>query len=111
MKNYGEFVKNNRKKLIVLFIIINILAIAGLFQIKINTNFNIFMPEKSKYKRSLDQMNNIFSNSDQITYLIESNESEINLNNIYQFRSFQSFLETQENIKYVNGPTPAKIPV
>ncbi|HKL11964.1 MAG TPA: RND family transporter, partial [Halanaerobiales bacterium] len=111
MEKYVEFVKNNRKKLIVLFVIINILAIIGLFQININPDFNIFMPENSKYKNTLDEMNKMFSNSEQITYLIESNDSKINLNNINRFRKFQSFLESKEKIKYVNGPTPAEIPV
>ncbi len=110
MKKYVEFIKDNRKKLIVLFVLINILAIIGLFQININPDFNIFMPKKSKYKTTLDEMNKMFSNSEQITYLIESNYSEVNLENIKKFRSFQSFLESNENIKYVNGPTPAEIP-
>lgn len=110
MKKYVEFVNNNHKKLIVLFIILNILAIIGLFKIDINPDFDIFMPEKSKYKATLDKMNKMFENSEQITYLIESKDSEINLDNIKKFRSFQSFLESRENIKYVNGPTPPEIP-
>jgi hypothetical protein len=110
MKKYVEFINNNRKKLIIIFIIINILAVIGLFRIQINPDFNIFMPEASKYKQTLDTMNQHFSNSEQITYLLESNDSKINIENIKQFRSFQSFLEQQNNIKYINGPTPQSIP-
>jgi hypothetical protein len=110
MKKYVAFINNNRKKLIIIFIIINILAVIGLFRIQINPDFNIFMPEASKYKQTLDTMNQHFSNSEQITYLLESNDSKINIENIKQFRSFQSFLEQQNNIKYINGPTPQSIP-
>ncbi|MCF8008812.1 MAG: MMPL family transporter [Halanaerobiales bacterium] len=110
MKKYVNFMKNNRKKLLVLFVLVNILSIIGLFKININPDFNIFMPKKSAYKETLDKMNNMFANSEQITYLIKSNESNININNLNKFRSFQSFLESKENIKYVNGPTPKKIP-
>src|SRR6056297_3465134 len=101
MEKYVEFVKNNRKKLIVLFVIINILAIIGLFQININPDFNIFMPENSKYKNTLDEMNKMFSNSEQITYLIESNDSKINLNNINRFILFRLIFESLLSIKYV----------
>jgi len=110
VEKYVEFIKKNRKKLIILFVIINIFAVIGLFRIQINPAFNIFMPEESKYKQSLDTMNKHFSNSEQITYLLESNYSKINIENIKKFRAFQSFLEQQNNIKYINGPTPQSIP-
>ena len=69
MDKYINFMQKYRKKLLVIFIIVNILSILGLFQIKINPDFNIFMPEKSEYKETLDKMNKIFVNSEQITYL------------------------------------------
>ena len=110
MKKYVEFVKDNRKILIVIFIMINVLSIIGLFRIQINPDFNIFMPIKSQYKDTLDKMNRYFSNSEQIIFLIESKDLNINIESLNKFRNFQDFLETQDNIKYVNGPTPKELP-
>ncbi|MCF8000869.1 MAG: MMPL family transporter [Halanaerobiales bacterium] len=111
MKNYVEFVKDHRKLLFIIFITINILAIVGLFRIQINPEFNIFMPEGSIYKETLDKMSRYFSTSDQISFLIETQNYELNPQNISEFRSFQAFLEKQNNINYINGPTPREIPV
>ena len=111
MNHYVEFVKNHRKLLFVIFIAVNILAIIGLFQIQINPEFNIFMPEDSIYKETLDKMTQYFSTSDQISFLIESQNSELTPKNLSNFRNFQAFLEQQNNINYINGPTPSEIPV
>ena len=111
MEKYVGFIKKHRKRFIVFFILINIIAIVGLFRIKINPDFNIFMPEKSEYKKTMDEMNKYFSNSEQVTFLIKSGNKEINIENLRMFRTFQAYLEKQEDINFVNGPTPQKIPV
>lgn len=94
----------------IIFIAVNLLAIIGLFRIQINPEFNIFMPEGSIYKQTLDKMTQYFSTSDQITFLIENRDSELTSKKITTFRNFQAFLESQNNIKYINGPTPEEIP-
>ncbi|MFO7815417.1 MAG: MMPL family transporter [Halanaerobiales bacterium] len=110
MKKYVGFVKNHRKILFILFIAVNLLAIIGLFRIQINPDFNIFMPEDSIYKKSLDRMGQYFSNSDQISILIESEDSKLDEQNLTKFRNFQAYLESQNNIQSINGPTPNEIP-
>jgi hypothetical protein len=49
MERYVEFVFNNRKKLLILLVIINITALIGLFQIRLNVDMKAFLPSSSEY--------------------------------------------------------------
>ncbi|MCK4259447.1 MAG: RND family transporter [Halanaerobiales bacterium] len=111
MCKYVDFVKNNRKPLFAILIIINLLALVGIFHIKINPNFEVFMPDQSEYKEVLDEMNQVFSTSDQIMFLVESEGSELTTAMIQEFRDFQKYLENIDNIESIKGPTPSKLAV
>lgn len=109
MKKYIEFVKNNRKKLILIFIIINLTVLAGIFQIRINSDYKIFMPEKSKYKAVLDKMNTEYPGSQQLIFLIESDKTEFDLNLVSKLTDLQKFISSMKKVRYVTGPIPEKI--
>jgi len=106
MNNYVDFIKRHRKPLLGLLVVINILALLGVFQVKINPEFEVFMPNNSNHKNILDEMENYFPSSEQILFLLEEDSKEITLDVITEFRSFQSFLESIGDITLINGPTP-----
>ena len=72
MSKYVDFVNNNRIPLFILLVILNILALLGIAQVKINPDFDIFMPEKSTYKKVLDDMQQKFGASNQMIFLLET---------------------------------------
>ncbi len=111
MSKYVDFIKNKRKPLFAILVILNLLALVGIFHIKINPNFEVFMPDQSEYKEVLDEMNQVFSTSDQIMFLVESEGSELTRAMVQKFRDFQNYLENIESIESVKGPTPAKLAV
>ncbi len=109
MNNYVNFIKRYRKPLLGLLVVINILALLGVFQVKINPEFGVFMPVDSKHKKILDEMNKYFPSSEQIMFLVEQNNKDITVDLITKFRNFQTFLESINEIKLINGPTPESL--
>ena len=74
MKRYINFIYKFQKPLLLLFIIINITAIYGVFQLDIQTDFDIFKIENSEYLEHLNILENEFPTSDQILIMIEDVE-------------------------------------
>lgn len=111
MDKYVSIIKNHRKPFLVLFILVNLLSVFGLFRLRINPDFDIFMLENSRYEQVLNEMNETFGTSDQIIVLIETGENEITNELIHSFRKIQAYLEKINNIKLVNGPTPETISI
>ncbi|RKY54782.1 MAG: hypothetical protein DRP93_04705, partial [Candidatus Neomarinimicrobiota bacterium] len=49
-----------------------LLGVAGLFQLKINPDMMIFMPNKSEAKDSYDKMNTIFESGDEMIVVLHT---------------------------------------
>ena len=109
MSKYVDFVNNNRIPLFILLVILNILALLGIAQVKINPDFDIFMPEKSTYKKVLDDMQQKFGASNQMIFLLEDKTRELSPDIIRKYRNFQQYLEKTNNIKHIKGPAPETI--
>ena len=58
--NFTNIVEKKNKPFFILFALLMLLGVAGLFQLKINPDMMIFMPNKSEAKDSYDKMNTIF---------------------------------------------------
>lgn len=106
MLSYVNFIKNHRKPLFLMLIILNLLSLIGIFKIRLNSNFEVFMPEQSEYIGTLDEMNEVFSTSDQIMFLIENNGSNLTVDLLCEYREFQQHLENIENVQSVIGAGP-----
>ncbi|WP_461206492.1 efflux RND transporter permease subunit [Clostridium sp. DL1XJH146] len=111
MEKYVEFIKSKRKILVVIVLLINILAIIGLFRIRINTDFNIFTINDSPKKEEYTAMNETFPASEDILVMLEFQEDNITSENINTFLDFVDYLNSDENISYVNSSIPEEIPV
>lgn len=63
------------------------------------------LPETSEYKETLDEMNEKFKTSRQMTVLLEDEQKDLSKKVLQNFREVQ-FLEDIENVEYINGSTP-----
>jgi len=72
MRKYIDFIHRFRKALMVLFIILMILAIAGVRQLDINADFDIFKLNASEHQNTLLEMNEIFGDNTQTLLMIAS---------------------------------------
>jgi len=106
MEKYAQFLSRHRRPLLAVFALINIIAAVGIFRIQLDSGFDIFMPENSAYKKVMDTMEEHFSSSENIIFLVDTEKQELNIQTVEKFRELQKFMETQEHIQYVTGPAP-----
>lgn len=106
MEKYAQFLSRHRRPLLAVFVVINILALIGIFRIQLDSGFDVFMPENSAYKKVMDSMEEYFSSSENIIFLADAGKQELDLQTVEKFREFQKFLEKHEHIEYVTGPAP-----
>ena len=107
MKKYTDFIFNKKKVLIVLFMIINIVALLGITRIKLNTDFASFSPDESIYEDRLNEMEVIFGELNQLIVLVEVDQ--INDSSLSNMSSIQRSLEVIEHIDFVQGAAPEQL--
>jgi len=98
MKKYIKFIYKYNKVLMVLFVVINIIAIFGVTRINIETSFDIFKTENSKYINNLNLLFDEFPSSDQMIIAIELENHEMN-----DVVKFEDFLNNMDGIKFTKG--------
>lgn len=111
MKTYVKFVEKHRKPLFMLFALINIIAIIGIFQLRLNPDFAIFTTDNSIHKTYIDRMDSIFPASEQILFVIDTGDSILTRKGVEQIGRFQAFADSLEHVDIVTGPVPSSIPM
>ena len=109
MNTIIAFAEKNRKKLLAAAAILTITAVAGIFQIDIETNFDIFRLDDSSYQLTIDRMDQLFGTSNQIIIQTKAETSVINGQLIKQLRKIQEAAEALPAVKQVSGPAPAAV--
>ncbi len=107
MKNYTNFIFKRNKILTILFIIINLTALAGIIQIKLNTDFSSFGLNKSVYEDRLDYTEQVFGTLNELVVLVQADDlDQTTFDNI---GAVQRHFETMDKINFVSGPAPETI--
>jgi len=104
MKKYTEFIIKNKKKLFVLFMLLNIIAVFGVIQIKLDTDFASFSPDKSVYQDKLDEIEDIFGELNQLVVIVDL--EDINSESLLEMNLLQNSLSDINDITYVQGAAP-----
>lgn len=104
MNNYTNYIFKHKRILSILLVLINIIAIIGIFKIKINTDFSLFSPKDSIYQERLDEVDSIFGELNQLIVIVEL--SEINDSSLIDLTNIQEDMNSIENIKYIQGIAP-----
>ncbi len=107
MKKYVHFINNNKKILIIIFMIVNIIALVGVTKIRFNTDFSVFSTKESVYQDRLDELEETFGDLNQIIVLVE--HPNFNDETIQDLRYIQANIELMENIDYVQGVAPKEL--
>lgn len=111
MSKLVEFYYKNRKKLLVLLAIINIISFIGILKIRLNTDFYLFMSKTSKYKDILEEIEEDFSSSDQINLLIEFDINPYTLEGMKKIKDYEIKIKNIDGIVDVVSPIPDEIPL
>jgi len=90
----SRLVKKNQNIFLILIGILNIIALIGLFQIKINPSFDVFYPSDSQYKLAYDKMRTNYNAGEPITILFELNEPLFNVKGIKKLRKLNNLIQS-----------------
>ena len=97
MIKYIQLIKNNRKKLLIILLLINILSVIGIFKLEFNVDFDIFKIDDSKHLEVYNEMEDIFPSKEQTILLIESDSLD------EDFQEVNKILE-ENDVKYFVSP-------
>ena len=98
MKSLIQRIDRIKKPLFVLFILLNLTAVFGLTQIKINTSFDIFKTQDSEYIKNQALLEENFPSSDQMIVVIAYTEE-----NRQDILDFQTRMDAVTGVKMVKG--------
>lgn len=104
MKRYIDFIYKFQKPLMVLFILVNLMAIWGIFHLDIQTNFDIFKIENSEYLEHLENLEKEFSTSDQVLIMVE--DVEKNQDKIAALETYLTEIKSIRAVKGLNATLP-----
>jgi len=111
IKAYSNFLNKGRWPLIAIFMILNIIAIAGVVQIKINPDMDIFMPEESSSRDIYNELGEKFGSNQQIMLALNVGESEdIKAPSDDQNKKFalvSNYLKEHKAVEFFTGPQGA----
>jgi len=107
MKKYTDFIFRYKKALFLLFIALNVFAVIGVVQIKLDTDFASFSPDQSIYQDRLDEVEDVFGELNQLIVIVEVDE--ISRNSLDDMNALQTALSDIEDITYVQGAAPEEL--
>lgn len=110
-EKYTSFVLKNRQRIFTLVLVINILALLGLFRLHFTTEFSILMPQKSHQKEIYDRMNTIFKSGEQLAVMVKMNTDPLSREGLNEIFDIKEKLSSIEGVKTVITPVPEKFPI
>lgn len=109
MEKYIEIIKKQRRLLLVVFLLLNIVSLIGITRIRIRTGFDIFMPDTSVYAETAEKMESYFPGSENILFIIPTGVKNLEIELMQKLYAFQKQLGMQEHVLYANGPAPEMV--
>ncbi len=74
---YVEFVDKNRKLLLFVLMVVNLLAFLGILKLSINADYELLIPKDSPHMESYGEMMKRFGSSDQLMVVLEYAENPV----------------------------------
>ena len=96
MRQYVQWISKHQKKLRGLFALIMIIAIVGLFQLKLSSEFDVFIPKDSIYGDRLVEMEEAFGSGEQIMLQVSFDDITLTRDIYDQLTGLVGFLEDED---------------
>ncbi|PLV56323.1 RND transporter [Thermotoga sp. SG1] len=109
-EKYTLFAFKNRKKIFAVVLILNILALFGLFRLNFTTEFSILMPQRSHQKEIYDKMGSIFKSGEQLVVMVKTRFDPLSGEGIDEIFKIKEKLSSVEGVKMIIPPIPEKFP-
>lgn len=109
MKKYAGFIFKHNKILTVLFVLLNLLSLAGILQVKLNTDFASFSLNKSVYEDRLNYAKEVFGDFNQLVVVVQTDN--LDTQTFSDIRNIQSHFNSTNKVDFVSGPAPKTIQI
>ncbi|BCR36208.1 efflux RND transporter permease subunit [Mariniplasma anaerobium] len=107
MKAYINLIFKKQLLFKIILAITIIMSIAGIVQLKLNTNFSSFSPDESIYQDRLDETTQIFGELNQLMVIVEVDT--INRTTLDDMNSLQNELSAISDISFIQGAAPNEL--
>lgn len=104
---YAHNLEKKRKPLFVLFVLCMLFALAGIFQLQINPDMMIFMPDNSLAKDSMDEMETVFGSADELLILLHTHSDTLDAETQLKLKAVYDTLGQQVDALMIMGPVGA----
>ncbi|GEM_PF-272132 len=108
LEGYAGVLVSRRKLFLLLLVALNLFALVGLFRIKINPDFSLFMPSGSVEMERYEAMNAAFGTGEQVMVLLHL-PRELTPENLERVRQLSVSLSQLDGVNWVSGPVPEKM--
>ena len=109
MLKYVEFVDKNRKLLVFILMVANLLAFLGILRLRINTDYELLIPKNSPHMRSYREMMKRFGSGDQLMVVLEYAENPVTPSHFAKILQMVEKLREIPGTKMVVSPIPEAI--
>ncbi|SHH57967.1 efflux RND transporter permease subunit [Thermosipho atlanticus] len=111
MKTYVDFFKKYGRILMIVLVLLNVFFFIGLFRVKINPDFTLFMSKNSEYMEILNRMEKVFQSNDQVNVVLELNTNPYSIDGLKRIKEIEKQIRKLSNVLSVISPIPDEIPV
>ena len=102
--HFTNLMEKRKTPYLTFFIILLILAVAGILRLTSDSNLLVFMPNHSPSKTSFDQMNTIFENEDELIVLLNTGKDTLDLEIQNTIIDLHDTLTSLPSIAYIISP-------
>ncbi len=103
-QRFSNIMEKNRKPFFVLFVLLMFLSVAGIFQLRVDPDLMIFMPNHSPSKTAFDEMNRVFENGDELIILLHTQKDSLDEQTCSTIVNLHDTLSALPGIAYVISP-------
>ena len=93
----------------IIFFMVCIFFIAGIFRLKSDNGFTLFTMEKSAINIKYDKMNKALTGNGEVFYLVDTGKKTLSFRDLEEYRKIQETMEHINGVISVSGPAPEKI--
>lgn len=109
MNKYTDIIFKYKKLLLAFLIGYTLFSIAGVFQLKLDTDFALFSTDDSVYESRLEDLEETFGKLNQLIVIVD--HDEFDSNTILELKNIQSELASVDKVVTVQGTAPEMIPL
>lgn len=108
---YTKWLIGHRPLVMVVMVVLLGVSVFGIINIRINTDFRIFMPKDSPYMKNMERLEAQFGGGSHLLLLLETDEAQLSYRMVQDLLQIEEGLQGIPGVKHVQIPLPDIIPI